>query len=208
MPSSSRRRATLSMPLALLAGFALLVGACSAQPVSEVGTAPDTGTPSPLSSARPESEAPSAEPGAASAGATAASSSAPVGSPPDKPAGTTFAIVSEQPTDGGGVRQTHRITWNAPDGQATAFVVYGVKTCLRSSARNNGTPCVIKGMRVPREALVKLAEAAGTDRSIDVAWLVPKSGKEPYPAVLIRATNGTGDSIFAIVHSEDVCVGC
>jgi len=63
-------------------------------------------------------------------------------------------------------------------------------------------------MRIPKNALVKLAEAPGTDRSVDVAWVVPKSGKEPYAAVLIRATNPAGDSIFAIVHSEEVCTGC
>jgi hypothetical protein len=106
------------------------------------------------------------------------------------------------------VRQTHRITWQAADGEATAFPVFGVKTCLRASKANNGTPCVVKGMKIPRDALVQLAKAGGADRSIDVDWVVPKSGKPPYSAVLIRATNDAGDSIFTIVHSEDVCWRC
>jgi hypothetical protein len=215
MPRSSRGLRTLTRPLAVsrtapllasLAGLVLVAGACSAQPVSQVSSVPDT--PPAASAPAPESQPASGDPGSASPTTTATASSAPAVAPPDKPAGTTFAIVSEQPADRGAVRQTHRITWQAPDGQATSFVVYGVKGCLRSAPKNNGTPCVIKGMRIPRDALVRLAEASGTDRSIDVTWLVPKSGKEPYAAVLIRAANGAGDSIFTIVHSEDVCVGC
>jgi hypothetical protein len=63
-------------------------------------------------------------------------------------------------------------------------------------------------MPIPRDSLALLAQAPGVARTIDVTWQVPKSGREPYAAVLIRATNPAGDSIFTIVHSEDVCVRC
>jgi hypothetical protein len=67
---------------------------------------------------------------------------------------------------------------------------------------------VIKGMRIPKSTLVQLAEAPGTDRSIDIDWTVPKSGKNPYAAILIRARNAAGDSIFTIAFSDSVCWGC
>ena len=207
MPSSRRRVEGLAAKLATsLTGFAFLVGACSAQPVSQVSTAPESLPASAPASAGAASAPPSDAP--VSAPPTATPTLAPADAPPGKPTGTTFAIVSDEPADGGGVTETHRITWQAPDGEATAFLVYGVKTCLRSARKNNGTPCVVKGMKIPRDALVQLAQASGADRSIDVDWVVPPSGKQPYAAILIRATNSAGESIFTIVHSEDVCVHC
>ena len=207
MPSSRRRVRGLAARVATsLAGLAILVAACSAQPVSQVSDAPSAEPASAPASAAAEGATPSDVP--ASAPPTATPSSAPATAPPGKPTGTTFAIVSDEPADGGGVKETHRITWQAPEGEATAFLVYGVKPCLRSARKNNGTPCVIKGMKIPRDALVQLAQASGADRSIDLAWVVPPSGKQPYAAVLLRATNDAGESIFAIVHSEDVCVRC
>jgi hypothetical protein len=186
--------------------LALLGGACSAQPVSEVTDVPQPPTSDAPASAPVASAAPPSE--AAPSDATTAPTPAPANAPPGKPTGTTFAIVSEQPGDNGGTRQTHRITWQAADGAASAFLVYGVKDCLRASKAHNGTPCIVKGMKIPRNSLVQLAQAGGADRSIDVDWVVPASGRQPYAAVLLRATNAVGDSIFTIVHSEDVCWGC
>jgi hypothetical protein len=185
-----------------LAGIALLVVACSAQPISRVSTAPDTAPASEPASAAPPST------GTASVPPTPTPTAAAASAPPGKPTGTTFAIVSDEPAEGGGIKETHRITWNAADATATSFLVYGVKGCLRASKKTNHTPCVVKGMRIPRESLEQLAQAAGSDRSIDADWVVPKSGTQPYGAILLRATNAAGDSIFTIVHSEDVCWHC
>jgi hypothetical protein len=207
MPSSRRRDGGLAARLATsLAGLALIVGACSAQPVSQVGDAQESAPVSAPASAGDATAPPSDGP--ESAPPTATPGTVPASAPPGKPTGTTFAIVSDEPAAAGGVTETHRITWQAPEGEATGFVVYGLKPCLRSATKNNGTPCVVKGMKIPRAGLVQLAQAAGADRSIDVGWVVPKSGKQPYAAILLRATNDAGESIFTIVHSEDVCVGC
>ena len=187
--------------------LALVLGACSAQPVSEVTDVPQPPTSDAPASAQAESAAPPSEPTPSDATA-ATPTPAPANAPPGKPTGTTFAIVSEQPGDNGGTKETHRITWQAPEGEATAFLVYGVKDCLRASKAHNGTPCVVKGMKIPRSSLVQIAEAGGGDRSIDVDWVVPASGRQPYAAILLRATNAAGDSIFTIVHSEDVCWRC
>ena len=192
--------------LAALAATALVVGACSAQPVSEVTIAPEPSTDA-QASAAPASTAPASTP-PASEQPTATPSQAPADAPPGKPTGTRFVIVSEQPAPNGGVLQTHRLTWEAPQGEASSFLVYGVKDCLRASKANDGTPCVVKGMRIPKSSLVKLAEAPGTDRSVDIDWVVPASGKAPYAAVLIRARNSAGDSIFTIAFSDTVCWGC
>jgi hypothetical protein len=194
--------------VAAVACLAIVVGACSAQPVSEVGTAPEIPQPSAeigtLAGSSPDASAGSASE-APPASVTPSAATATV--PPARPAGTTYAIVSEQAAAGGGTHETHRVTWN-PQSDATSFLVYGLKDCLRASKKNNGTPCVQKGMKIPRASLVQLGQAAGTDQSIDVSWVVPKSGREPYAAILLRAVNDAGQSIFAIVHSEDVCVGC
>ncbi len=128
--------------------------------------------------------------------------------PPGKPTGTTFKRVGEQPIAGGGVRQTYQVTWKAPEGEATGFRIYGVKDCLRASKANNGTPCLVRGMPIPKSSLALLAEAPGALRSTEVSWAVPRSGRQPFPAVLIRAINGQGQSIFTIVHSDDVCWRC
>jgi hypothetical protein len=206
MPSLPRRRTTRrrSAPAAALL-LAWLVTACSATPVSNVSTAPETAPPP----SAPASDGPTTAPatdGPTSAPATA--TPAPALAEPGKPTGTTFEVVSNQPLGGGVHRDTHRITWKAPAGEASAFLIYGVKDCLRASKKLNGKPCVIRGMPIPRDSLALLAQAPGAARTIDVTWQVPKSGREPYAAVLIRATNAAGDSIFTIVHSEDVCVRC
>jgi hypothetical protein len=207
MPSLTRRRPTSSRYRAPIAALLIagLVAACSATPVSNVSTAPETAPPASV----PASVAPTTAP--ASDGPTSAPPTATPTPPlaePGKPTGTTYELVSKQPLDGGGRRETHRITWKAPAGQATAFLVYGVKDCLRAQKKFNGKPCVIRGMPIPRDSLALLAQAPGAARSIDVTWQVPKSGRQPYAAVLIRATNPAGDSIFTIVHSENVCVRC
>jgi len=194
------------VPLALVA---FVLAACSAAPVSQVSDAPATQAPGSgqPSTAPATATAPPSTP-AETAAPTPTPTTAPPSGVPGKPTGTTYRRVSEQPTDGGGVRQTYRVTWKAPEGVATSFLVYGVKDCLRESKANNGKPCLVKGMPVPKDSLALLATAPGAGRSIDISWEVPRSGRVPYPAVLIRAANDAGNSIFTIVHSEDVCWHC
>ena len=215
MPSPRRRvrrrpaeAAARSAWLTTLAAIALVVGACSAQPVSEVTVAPEPSTSDAAASVAPESGAPGSEAPPASDAPTATPTQAAADAPPGKPTDTKLVIVSEQPAANGGTLQTHRLTWSAPEGEASSFLVYGVKDCLRASKANDGTPCVIKGMKIPRRSLAKIGEAPGTDRTLDLEWVVPKSGKAPYAAILMRATNAAGDSIFTIVFSDDVCWGC
>jgi hypothetical protein len=63
-------------------------------------------------------------------------------------------------------------------------------------------------MPVPRSNLKLLGRAPGDARSMTVSWEHGGAGPEVYQSILIRATNTFGDSIFTIVHSEDVCYGC
>src|SRR5262245_55109531 len=132
MPIPGRRR-RLATTLAL----AVLVAACSsAKPVSQVSEPPATAAPagSTAPSTAPATEPPSA---ATATDAPPTPTVAPPSGPPGKPTGTTYNRVSEQPLDGGGVRQTYRVTWKAPEGVATSFRVFGVKDCLRASKANN-----------------------------------------------------------------------
>ncbi len=188
---------------------ALVVAACgSAGPTSQVKTAPpDVASTAP--SDAPASEAPaSATPTDAPPTATPAPKTpAPPSGPPDRPAKVTWKQVGSTATSSG-TRVTYRITWQAPAGQATEFKVYGVTTCLRESKANDNKPCVVKGMKIPRSKLKLLATVAGDLRTVDVSWKLGEAGPPPYWAVLIRASNKAGDSIFAIAHSEDVCWGC
>ncbi len=205
MRSPSRPRAGRAALSAWL-GVVLLVVACSAPPISDV---------SPQAPSRPPTNPPSTEPASVPPSipvetpvATATPTEAGSIGEPGKPTGTTFKRVGEQPLDGGGVRQTYQVTWKAPDGEATSFRIYGVKDCLRASKANNGKPCLVRGMAIPKSTLALLAEAPGALRSAELSWTVPRSGKQPYAAILIRAINDEGQSIFTIVHSNNVCWRC
>jgi hypothetical protein len=63
-------------------------------------------------------------------------------------------------------------------------------------------------MKIAKDQLVLLATAPADARSVTVSWEGGEAGPPPYAAILIRATNDVGDSIFTIVHSETVCWGC
>ncbi len=63
-------------------------------------------------------------------------------------------------------------------------------------------------MRIPKKVQELIATAPGSDRSVDVSWQEGEIGPGPYAAVLIRATNDLGDSIFTIAWSADVCWQC
>jgi hypothetical protein len=187
--------------------IAFLVAGCSSAPVSQATTL--AATPGPAVSAPGATvESPS------SAADTPVPSTAPPASvaPPDavppKPGNPTFTLVSETPNANGTTTEQYEITWTEPDGLASAFLVYGVTDCLRYSKEFHDTPCVVRGMKIPRDSLVLLGQVPGDTRSMTVSWETGGEGPGPYWSILMRATNAVGDSIFTIVHSEDVCFEC
>lgn len=207
MPMTSRRRTTtLGWPSLLV--VAILIAGCSSGPQSQAvestgpsapPTAPASETPaSPAPASETPSEPPSAEPTA---------EPTPIAIPP-KPAKVTWASLGSKALGGGQFRESYRITWESPDRVAETFSVYGVTDCLRESRQNNGKPCVVKGMKIPKSALKLIAQVPGSARSVDIAWKVGEIDIGPYSAVLIRASNTAGDSIFTIAWSADVCWKC
>jgi hypothetical protein len=194
----------------LIVLVALFVAACgSSGPITDIPTDEVTDAPQPTataSSGQP-TDVPTTQP-TESVPPTIAPTEEPATVEPGKPTGVTFDKIGEAKTDSGGTRKTYRITWKAPQGEATAFLVYGVKECLNASKATNHKPCVVRHMSIPRNTLALLAQAPGAARSTEISWTVPKSGKVPYAAVLIRATNAAGNSTFTIVHSENVCWRC
>jgi hypothetical protein len=196
----------------------LLVAACgSSGPTSQVRAAPSDAA-SEVPSDAPSGEAPASAPPSDAPRSDAPPSDAPSvtpslgtpappSGPPDRPAKVTWKQVGST-APGSGTRVTYRLTWQAPAGEATAFTVYGVTQCLRESKKYDSKPCVVKGMKIPRSTLEVLATVHGDMRTADVSWRLGEVGPPPYWAVLIRASNQAGESIFAIAHSEDVCWGC
>lgn len=182
-----------------------VVSGCSGGPVSQAGLASPTPGASAAASSGPSAEA--ASPSAAPTAAATAPAPTPSG-PPPKPADTTFELAKETPKGNGLTIEEYRITWTAPAGQATAFLVYGLTDCLRYAKKYDGKPCVVKGMKIAKDQLTLLATVPGEAREATVSWEVGEIDVPPYAAILIRATNDLGDSIFTIVHSEDVCWQC
>jgi len=189
---------------------ACLLAACSAEPVSQATSLPSSPAPSgstpsggPGGSAAPSPEAPSPP---------APPSSSPVVTitvAPPKPGNPTFKLVKETPDPAtGATTEEYRITWTSPRGAASSFLVYGVTECLRNAKKYDGKPCVVRGMKIAKEKLVLLTQVPGDARSATVTWQGGEAGPPPYAAILVRATNPYGDSIFTIVHSETVCFGC
>jgi hypothetical protein len=127
---------------------------------------------------------------------------------PPKPADPTFALVRRTPHDDGTVTAEYRITWTAPAGYATQFFAYGLGECLRYAKKYDEKPCVVRGMPIPRAKLKLIGTAPGDARELTVSWELGEIEVPPYAAVLLRATNDYGDSIFTIVHSENVCFQC
>ena len=138
--------------------------------------------------------------------ASASSPPAPTGVPP-KPGSPSWTLVGETPSTDG-LTVEHRITWSSPDGAASEFLVYGVTKCMRYARKYDGKPCLVRGMPIPRTTLKLLGRAPADARSMTVSWEQGEAGPAPYQSIVMRATNSLGDSIFTIVHSEDVCYGC
>jgi hypothetical protein len=205
--------------IALLVAAAVL-GGCSAGPVSQATTLPASETAgagtSPFASAAEPStsgadvstppEGPASPSAATSPLESSSAPPAPTGIPP-KPGNPTWTLTKETPTTGG-ITVEHEVTWTEPEGVASEFLVYGVTKCLRYAKKNDGTPCLVRGMQIPRTSLKLLGRAPGDARSMTVSWEIGGAGPEVYQSILIRATNSFGDSIFTIVHTEDVCYQC
>jgi len=194
--------------IAVLAAASLLAG-CAAGPVSQATTLPATAVP--VEEASPSATAQSSAAATGSPAAPTASPASPAviatGVPP-KPGDPTWKLVKETPKTGGGSTVEYEITWTAPEGIASEFLAYGVTECLRSEKKYNGTPCLVRGMKIPKSTLDLIGRAPGDARTMTVTWDQNEVGPSLYWSILLRATNSFGDSIFTIVHSEDVCYGC
>lgn len=205
----ARGRCTTIPRAAPLLLAAALLGACAAQPVSqaiETSLAATAGPDSSPSDAPPPGT-PVVSPDA-SPHATDMPTAAPDRGIPGKPAAVTFTEIDHQDLGGGARQVTFRLTWSAPDGVADRFLVYGITRCLREEKAFDGKPCLVKGMRIPKTVQELIATVPGSARSVEVSWQEGEIGPGPYAAVLIRATNDLGDSIFTIAWSADVCWQC
>jgi len=195
-----------------LALAAILVTACSSQPQSQARASEGSEAPASASaasaSAAPATAGSASGPPPSEASATAGSSATTATTVPPRPANVTWTQTGTEALAGGQTRVTHRLGWSEPDGAATSFTVYGVTDCLRNAKKYDGKPCVVKGMRIPKSALALIAEVPGSQRSVDIPWSEGEIGGGPYQAVLVRATNAAGDSIFAIAWSAAVCWQC
>ncbi len=212
MPTVDPRR--LILVVSAVALVSCTGGAASTSP--SVGASPTA--PAPAATMAPSTPTPSTtpEPSAApspTAEASASPSSSPVGvakTAPAKPAHTTYVQVKET-TNAAQTRITevYRATWDEPAGTATKFTIYGVTECLRESAKNDDTPCVVEGMHIPASKLEVLATATGDARSMNVTWTrYDEEGPDPYWAILLSASNQYGESKSAILTSGQVCFGC
>ena len=199
-----RRHRILGAQLVALGLAAVVAAGCSSPPVSQatssVGPPPTPAAPS-ASAETPSDPPPSDGP------APSPTPAAPAGIP-DKPADVTFEEVDRENVGQGDQRVTYRITWTAPEGVATSFTVVGVKECLRYQERFDGKPCLVRGMRIPKDEQERIKTVDGDKRSTTIAWREGEIGPPPYASVLIRASNDAGDSIFTIVWSDTVCYAC
>jgi hypothetical protein len=205
--SGAPSRLLAAGPAGLLS-IAVLVAACSTGPVSQATSLATAPASAPAGASEPAASGPSVEPDATPTEPPATPTPPPPTDVPPKPGDPTFTLVSQVPSTTGTVTETYRITWTEPDGVATRFLVYGVTECLRYAEANDGTPCVVKGMKIPRTSLVLIGQAPGDARELEVTWETGVVGPGPYWSILMRATNDLGDSIFTIVHTQDVCFGC
>jgi hypothetical protein len=189
---------------------ALLLAGCSSQPVSQAGVqspaASDAGSPGATGPASPDATPSSGAPSASAA--APAPTPVPATAPPPKPGNPTFALVIDASGSTVKTTDTYAITWTSPGGVADKFLVYGLPECLRDAKKYDGKPCIVAGMTIPAAHLVLLASAAGGARTVRVSWPTSGTGRPPYSAILMRATNSIGKSIFTIVHSEMVCLAC
>ncbi len=188
-------------------------GASSTSPsaaASPIGSTPAASTALPTASPSATAEPAAASPAAEASGPPSSGPVAVVKAAPPKPAHTTYTLVKE--TENAAqtqITEQYRATWDEPAGTATKFTVYGVTECLRESAKNDDTPCVVEGMHIPASKLEVLATATGDARSMNVTWTrYDEEGPDPYWAILLSASNRYGESKSAILTSGQVCYQC
>jgi hypothetical protein len=187
--------------------LAVSVAGCgSSQPSSAVEVAATPASSTAVASVEPPASGPPASGPAASSEPASPTAAA---KPPPKPANTTFKHVDTKP----GPKkftftETYKITWTEPKGVADSFLVYGMTDCPRFSKKNQGTPCVVRGMPIDVDKLTQLSVVPGDKRSTTVSWDIGEVDVPPYSAILMRAVNDAGNSIFTIVKSYDVCYQC
>jgi hypothetical protein len=186
---------------AVLLSVSLLAG-CGSGPVSQATS--EAAIPDPVAGSPAVSPAPTP---ASTPSPTSIQTIKPSG-PPPKPGSPTYALKKETPTANGTTIQEYEITWTSPQGVASAFLVYGVTDCLRYKKKYDSKPCIVRGMPIPKKTQVLLGEVPGDARATTVSWEIGEIGPGPYQAILIRASNAAGDSIFTIVHSATVCFKC
>ena len=133
---------------------------------------------------------------------------------PPKPV-TTWKVVSQKwSSSGSSYVEIDKLTWVEPAGYATQFRLYGVKGCPNYSAKTNGQPCLVEHMKLPAKSLELIKTASGTTRSMTLKHTI--DGEMcggtiwcgPFDSLVLRADNAYGQSVFAIVLSEDVCYQC
>jgi len=186
----------------------LAVAACASQPVSEAVDRPAAPASAAPASVGPSPSGSGAEPSSPASPSSAPATPSAATTVPPKPGNPTFTLAKETTGKNGTSTQEYKLTWTSPDGAADSFLVYGLTECLRDTKRYDGKPCVVRGMRIPADHLKLLATVPGDQRSTTLSWTIGDLGVLPYPAILLRATNEAGNSIFTIVHSENVCFQC
>jgi hypothetical protein len=127
--------------------------------------------------------------------------------PPPAPTGATYKHVKTTVEGPYAKLVEYRATWVEPNGYATRFRVYGLTTCPRESAANNGQPCVVSGTAIPTGDVKVIATLDGTKRSAVISWTEEGelTGPGPYSAYLVRASNQYGTSTYTILWSAEVC---
>jgi hypothetical protein len=128
---------------------------------------------------------------------------------------TTYKIVSQKwNSSGSSDVEVDKVTWTEAAGYATQYRLYGVKGCLNYSAKTNGQPCLVEHMKLPAKNLELIKTASGSTRSMTLKHTI--TGElcggtiwcGPFDSLVLRADNAYGQSVFAIVLSEDVCYEC
>ena len=123
--------------------------------------------------------------------------------PPPKPTNTRWEKIGTPKTTDGSIVGTYRLRWSAPAGYADEFLVYETWECPRKSKQNDGTPCFVAGTPVDASKLELVARTPGDARSVNVRLTEADCGP-PYGTILLRARNGYGRSVFAIVEAVNV----
>jgi hypothetical protein len=137
---------------------------------------------------------------------------------PPKPV-TTYKVVSQKwSSSGSSSVEVDKLTWTEPAGYATQFRLYGVKGCPNSSPKTNGQPCLVEHTKLPAKSLELIKTMSGSTRSITLTHTIPGEECEApiwcgaphgsFGALVLRADNAYGSSVFAIVLSGDVCYDC